>query len=553
MNDLVLAIISLLVGSAVLIVGMNMMSGGLKKVTGKGLKRIIRSTQNLGVANIGMGTAVTALIQSSAATNVMAIGFVSAGIMTVYQAVCIALGACIGTTITPVLASLSSFPFAKFLVLLAFIGVVLMFFKKELIRNIGEICCGLGLLFFGLSTMHSAIDSGELLEIIKNLFKAVNFPLLLLIIAALFTALIQSSSATSSIAIVLITSEAITMEAGFYIVIGATIGTLITTILATIGGNIETKRFAVSLIVLRVISALVALAIVWILETTTANALSNLFSSLPTTKSLALALFLVIYNLIFIAIEYPFLKPTVKLVDKILKDKKSEKKESIIKFIDDRFLNTPDVALMQCKKEIYHMLELSYINYVNGYGIILGIDKTKDKELVDIEDQIDYINKKVSDFLIALSNKVSLADEKIVGSYFHVINDIERIGDHAYNFYESSLKMNENDLEFSDTAREEMMQMDTVIHKMFDLTLHIFKEKDFAKLGELHELEDETDKLKSTLSAKHFERITKNQCKNELTPFYSTLVSELERVADHLVNIAYSIQNPIGDAEEDNK
>ena len=530
-----------------------MMSAGLKKVTGKGLKRIIKSTQNNGFANLGIGTAVTALIQSSAATSVMAIGFVSAGVMTVYQAVCIAMGAYIGTTVTPILASLSSFPIAAYLVLLAFIGAILMFFKKELIRNIGEICCGLGLLFFGLSTMHSAVDTPVLLEKIKALFSSVNFPLLLVLIASVFTALVQSSSATSGIAIVLIGSGAITMEGGFYIVIGATIGTLITTVVATIGGNVDTKRFAVSVIILRVLSALVAVAIVWIVEATTGNALSNLFVSMPTTNELALALFLVIYNIIFIAIEFPLLKPTIKFVEKIVKDKEQEKHQSAIKFIDDHLLNTPSVALMQCKKEIYHMLELSYVNYVNGYERVMNIDRSKDKELIDIEDQIDYINKRVSDFLIALSNKVSLADEKIVGSYFHVINDVERIGDHAYNFYESSLKMNENDLEFSETARGEMAQMDAVLHKMFKMTLHIFKYRDVTQLRALHELEDETDKLKSSLSAKHFDRITKNQCKNELTPFYSTLISELERVADHLVNIAYSIENPVGDAEEDNK
>ena len=550
MNEFIQSIITLLVGSAVFIVGMNMMSAGLKKVTGKGLKRLIKSTQNKGVACLGMGAGVTALIQSSAATSVMAIGFVSAGIMTVYQAVCIAMGAYVGTTVTGVLASLSSFPISKYFVLLAFVGAVLMFFKKELVRNIGEICCGLGLLFFGLATMHDAITD-ELLEDIQNLFAAVKFPLLLVLIGCMFTALVQSSSATAGIAIVLLGRGAITMESGFYIVLGGTIGTLITTIIATIGGNADTKRFAVSCILVRILNALVAVSIIWPIEAFADHALSNLFINMPTTEEFALALFLVLYNVIFVALAFPFLRPVTAFVSKFVKDKEQEKAQSAIKYIDDRLLNTPDVALMQVKKEIYNMLELSYVNYVNGYERVMNIDRTKDKDLIEIEDQIDYINKRVSDFLIALSNKVSLADEKIVGSYFHVINDVERIGDHAYNFYESSLKMNENDLEFSDTARGEMSQMNEVIIEMFKMTLHIFRYRDFSQLKALHNLEDETDKLKSSLSAKHFERITKNQCKNELTPFYSTLISELERVADHLVNIAYSIENPVGDAEED--
>ena len=551
--ELLRSIITLLVGSAVFITGMNMMSAGLKKAGGKGIKKLIKSTQNNGVACLGIGAGVTALIQSSAATSVMAIGFVSAGIMTVFQAVCIALGAFLGTTVTGILASLSSFNVSEYFVVLAFIGVVLMFFKKELIKNIGEICAGLGLLFFGLATMKSSImDSATLLNGIKDLFTHVDFPPLLMLIGALFTALVQSSSATTGVAIVLLGTGAITTESGFYLVIGATIGTMITTVIATIGTNVNPKRFALSIIIIRILSALAALAIIWPVERLGGHALSNLFSEKHFgSPGFALAIFLVVYNIIFISISYPFIKPVVSLANKTIKDKEQEKQASSIKFIDDHLLNTPSVALMQVKQEIYNMFELSYANYINGYERVMNIDRTKDKIIIETEDQIDYINKRVSDFLIALSNKVSLREEKTVGSYFHVINDIERIGDHAFNFYESSLKMNENDLEFSDVARVEMSQMNDVVIKMFELALHIFKDKDAKQLKQLHKLEDETDKLKSVLSAKHFERITKNQCKNELTPFYSTLVSELERVADHLVNIAYSIDNPIGDAEED--
>ena len=550
--ELIKSIITLLVGSAVFIVGMNMMSSGLKKATGKGTKRLIKATENNGFACMGIGAGVTALIQSSAATSVMAIGFVSGGIMTVFQAVCIALGAYLGTTITGILASLSSFPISEFFVLFAFIGVVLMFIKKEKVKNIGEICCGLGLLFFGLRTMHNAID-GELLTHIQNIFSNINFPPLLLLIGCLFTALVQSSSATSGIVIVLLGQQAITLESGFYLVIGATIGTLITTLIAVIGGNANTKRFAVSVLIIRVISALVAMAVLWPVERLTDNSISNFFAKIFFKPELALAMFLVIYNVIAIAISFPFVKTTTKLAEKIVRDKEAEKQKSAIKFIDNHFLNTPSIALMQTKKEIYHMLELSYENYLNGYERVMNNDKSKDAAIIDLEDQIDYINKALSDFLILLSHKVSLIEEKTVGSYFHVINDIERIGDHAYNFYEMSLEMNDNDLEFSENAKTEMAEMNEVIIKMFTMTLHIFKDRDVNQLKGLHDLEDVTDKLKSSLSAKHYERITKKQCKNELTPYYSTLISELERVADHLVNIGYSIENPVGDAEEDKK
>lgn len=546
-----MSIITLLVGSAILITGMNMMSSGLKKASGKGLKRLLKKTKNNGFACLGIGTAVTALIQSSAATSVMAIGFVSAGVMTVFQALTISFGAYIGTTVTGVLASLSSFSFSSYLVLLAFVGVVLMFFKNEKIKNIGEICVGLGFLFFGLQTMSGAIkNSADLQSGIEAVFNAIDNPVLLLIIGALFTALVQSSSASASIYIVLIGQGTLTLQSGFYLVIGGTVGTLITTLIATIGSNADTKRVALACTIDRVLSAIIGVAIVWPIEALTGNAISNFFLSVFGNPQFALAMFLVIYNVIFVFLSMPFAKMLANLATKVIKDKDLEKNKKAIKFIDKRMLNTPSIATMQVKEEIINMMKLSYENYKNGYQRLMFNDASKDKEIIDIEDQIDYINSEVSNFLINLTNKVSLEDEAKIGSYFHVINDIERIGDHAYNFYEMSISMNDNDLIFSDIAKKEMAEMDEVIIQMFEIALYIFERRDVNKLKQLHELEDKTDRLKSTLSQAHFERITKNQCKNELSPYYSTLVSELERVADHLVNIGYSIDNPNGNADK---
>lgn len=530
-----------------MITGMNMMSSGLKKATGKGLKRLLKKTKNNGFACLGIGCAVTALIQSSAATSVMAIGFVSAGVMTVFQALTISFGGYIGTTVTGVLASLSSFSFSQYFVLLAFIGVVLMFFKKEKIKNIGEICVGLGFLFFGLSTMSGAIKNcADLQNGIQNLFAAVNNPLLLVLIGCIFTALVQSSSANASVVIVLIGQGSITLESGFYLVIGGTIGTLITTIIATIGSNADTKRVAFACIIDRVLSAIIGLAIVWPFETYIADFFLKVFGN----SQLALAMFLVIYNIIFILISMPFAKLLSELATKVIKDKDLEKNKKALKFIDKHLLNTPTIATMQVKQEIINMMQLSFENYKNGYQRLMQNDNSLDKNIIEIEDNIDYINSEISNFLINLTNKVSLEDEARVGSYFHVINDIERIGDHAYNFYEMSLSMNDNDLEFSDIAKQEMSEMNEIIIQMFEIALYIFERRDSNKLKQLHELEDKTDRLKSSLSQAHFDRITKNQCKNELSPYYSTLVSELERVADHLVNIGYSIDNPTGNADK---
>ncbi len=542
---LVLSIIILLVGAAVFIVGMNMMSSGLKKSTGPGLRKLLKKIRRNRFACFGMGTAVTALVQSSAATGVMAIGFISAGAMTVFQGVNIILGAYVGTTVTGLIASLSSISISKYFVVLAVIGVVLMFFKKEQIKNIGEILAGLGLLFFGLNTMSDAIKSNaDLVNAITNFFEIVKFPLLLLVIGALVTALLQSSSASIGITVAMLASGTLKFEQGMYIVLGATIGTVITLLIATIGGNVNVKRTGAIVLIVRVLAALVALAICWPLENYIATGFHAIFGN---NNALAIAVFHVIYNIIFMVAALPLVSPLEKFVDKLIRDKEEEEKKKALKYIDKRLLNTPTVALMQVKREIINMMTLAHENLKLGFNRILYQDSSKDKELIETEDKIDYINNQITIFLIELTNRLSSADEVTAGGYFHVINDIERIGDHAYNFYEESLKMVDNDLSFSDTAKKEFQEMFHVVDKMFDLAYAIFDNQTRVNLKKLHDLEDKTDGLKNKLSNAHYERIQNNTCKMENSPFYTSLVSELERVADHLVNIGYSIVNPTGD------
>ena len=545
MEKMILSIITLFVGAAVFIVGMNMMSSGLKKSTGRGLKRLLKKIRNNRFACFGIGTTVTALIQSSAATGVMALGFIAAGAMTVFQGVNIILGAYVGTTVTGLIASLSSISISKYFVILAVIGVVLMFFKKELVKNIGEILAGLGILFFGLSTMSGAImGNADLVKGIEDFFDLANFPLLLLLIGALVTALLQSSSASIGITVAMVSTGALHFEQAMYLVLGATIGTVITLLIATIGGNVNVKRTGIIVLIIRVVAALVALAICWPLSSFITDGFHFIFGD---NNALAIAVFHVIYNIIFMLLALPFVKPLEKLVEKLIKDKEQEKMKQSLKYIDNHLLNTPTIAMMQVKREIINMMQLAKDNLKLGYNRIVNQDNTNDKELIETEDKIDYINNEITQFLINLTHNVSLDDEKVLGSYFHVVNDIERIGDHAYNFYESSLKMVDNDLSFSDTAKKEFDSMFSVIEQMFELTLVIFHDRSKDSLKKLHDLENQTDELKNQLSSAHYERIQNKTCHVENSPFYTTLVSELERVADPLVNIGYSIVNPIGD------
>ena len=540
-------IVWLLVGAATFLVGMHMMSGGLKKSTGKSVKQLFKKTESNRYIGMGIGAATTALIQSSAATSVMTIGFVSAGVMSVFQGVAVILGAYIGTTVTGLLVSLSSLNISLYLLLVTVVGVVMMFIKKDQIKNYGEILAGLGILFVGLALMKDLAfpKDGELINGVKKLFEAVSNPFVLLLFGALFTALVQSSSATSGIVIVMVGANAISLSSGFYLVLGGTIGTVITTLIASIGGNVNVKRTAMICLVVRVLCALIATVITIICE----GPFTTFFGECFGTLQFGLAVFLIIYNVIFMFALAPFLRPIVKLFEKLIKDKDAEAKKKAIHFIDDRLLNTPGVAMEMVRKEVTNMLRESFINYKLGYEEIVHQKFEASKELEEREDAIDYINNTLTDYLIKLSNKVTLKDESSIGSYFHMINDIERIGDHAVNFHEKAEKMSQDDLKFSENAQKEFKTMTTVIEEMFEIVINNLETNKFENLQHLHDLEDQTDKLKLTLSDKHFERITNKKCHIELSPFYSTFLSELERVADHLVNIGYAFVHPTGDEE----
>lgn len=547
MNELVKAIMYLLVGIAVLLCGMKMMSSGLKKSVGRGLRRFFRKTQNNPFAGMGIGASVTAIVQSSDATAALVIGFVNAGAMTIYQGLSIILGAYVGTTVTGVLASLSSLSISAYLLSLAFIGTILMFVNNDKIKNIGEILCGFGLLFFGIAVMKDSFTNPDIANFFTTVFSNINSPILLFLIGIVITALVQSSSAISGIVIAMVGGGALGLSSGIYIVLGATLGTVTNTLLSSVGGNVDGKRTAFIAFTMRAITAFVALIITWLLEGYIIDFLR--LAAIEGSDEFPLALFAVIYNLIFMPLMVPFLKLFIKLFTKLIKDKKDESLASVIHYIDDKQLKYPEVALMQVRQEIVNMYDIAYKNYKLGIEKIITHNNENTRQIIKLEDQTDYLNQRITDFLIKLANVVSKKDERKIGTYFHVINDIERIGDHAFNFHESAEQMANEDLSFSKAAKEEIRELDKVVRNMFDVARDVFVNKDVNKLPLLHEEEDKTDVLKNEFYTSHYERVIKDECSPKMTPYISTLIVELERIADHLTNIGYSVVNPVGDEE----
>ena len=547
--ELVKSLILLLAGVGVFIVGMNMMGDGLEKGAGGGLKKLLAKISNNRFAGVAIGTTVTGIIQSSSAPSVMVIGLVNAGVMTLFQAVSIIMGANIGTTVTGLIVALSgskgAISFSDIAILLAFIGVMMMFIKRERVKLISSILCGLGVIFVGLDIMGGALDGEAISSFFKGIFEVVNFPLLLIIIGAVFTAIIQSSSAATGIVIVMTGSGVISVESALFIVLGSNIGTCATALLACIGTGTNAKRTALIHFTFNVIGTVLFTAFLW----PTGSWFPNILSVLP-TQEMQIAVFHVIFNVTTTIVLLPFTKLLVKYAMLVIKDKKTKDEREQLKFVDERLLVTPAIAYEQVKKEIEYMAQLAKSNVDASLKDIEEHKSDVPPAIYAREKTINFTNKALTDFLIKLSSEVNANDEKHIGAFFHVINDLERIGDHAKNFIEISEEMNEKEITFSSEAREEISYMSAKVMRMFDLTVDIFdKEKASAsqeKLTELSAIEAETDKLKKENIAKHYARLSANICDATHSPYYVSIITRLERVGDHLVNVGYSVVNPTG-------
>ena len=536
------SIIALLAGVGVFIAGMNMMGEGLERSAGKGMKKMLGTLTNNRLAGVGVGAGVTAIIQSSSATSVMVIGFVNAGVMTLTQAASILLGANIGTTVTGILVSLKSLNISLYLTLLAFIGVMMTFIKNDKVKNIGSILCGLGIIFIGLDLMSAAFAGEEINTFFRNIFKVVDFPLLLILIGIIFTAIIQSSSAATGVVIIMVGEGALTLESAMFIVLGSNIGTCITALIAGIGTNVNARRTAIMHLSFKVVGMIIFTALLWPL----ASSIATLLRSLVPTPQMQVAWFHVCFNVLNTFILLPFIKYFVKFAETVVKDKKSADEQRKLKYVDDLLLKTPPIALMQTKKEIEYMISLAKENLVLSKDVIFTGDKELSLAIAENEKIIDFTNKALTKFLIKLSPLVSSGDERVLGSYFHVLNDVERIGDHAENFYEIGQQMKDEELNFSDIAKAEISNMFDEVLKMFDVAVDVFNNLAIGRLNELGEKENVVDGLKKSLNHGHVQRLATGSCKTELSAYFFSTVSGLERVADHLINVGYSTINPTG-------
>ena len=547
--ELIQSLIWLLAGVGVFIVGMNFLSDALEKSAGGGMKRMLERISNNRFAGVGIGAGVTALIQSSSATSVMVIGLVNAGVMTLMQATPIIMGANIGTTITGLLVALKNDYFNMAMYLLAFAGVMMGFFKREKIKLIGSLFCGLGMIFIGLEVMSSkdAFGSDQVKYMFTEIFKTIDFPLLLILVGVIFTALIQSSSAATGIVITMVGTGVLPLGLALFIILGANIGTCVTALLASVGANANSKRVALIHFTFNLIGTVLFAALIWIFRDKAVELLVSIFPGGDATSlQMRVSAFHVIFNLSTTLVLLPFVKHLVKYSCIVIKDKKEDEDKISLRFVDDRLLTTPPIALMQVKKEMDYMLSLVEDSLRLAFVAIDTGTPEYDELIRKNEEIIDFTNGALTKFLIRLSGGVEQSDERVIGGYFHVLNDLERIGDHAENFHEIGIEMISKNVHFSDKARGEIAAMRESIMKMLYISKDAFENLNKNELPELLVIEESVDTMKKQLIAAHFDRLAEGNCNVDVSPYYSSLISGLERVADHLMNVGYSIVNPTG-------
>lgn len=548
------SIIMLIAGLGVLMIGMKMLSEGLERSAGKGMRKLFGKISNNRFAGVGVGAVTTVLVNSSAATTVMVIGFVNAGLMTLFQATSIIMGANIGTTLTGVIIALSGFNVSTYFAVLAFIGVVMMmFFKNDTVKKIGSAIAGLGLMFVGLGRMSAAFKNATIATALQDLFETVSFPLVLIIIGMLCTALFQSSAAMTALVVTMAApvnggAPIIPMQSALFVILGSNIGTCVTAMIASLGASTNAKRTAVIHLLFNVIGTVIFTTFIWIFQ----DGVVWLFAQMTRNAQMQVALFHVTFNVLTTAVLLPFIKPLTKLATVLVREKRGGDDEAPhMYFIDERFLQTPPIAVAQVKREVDHMATMAKTNLKRAMIAVLTRDLS-DREKVERDEQrINFINKGVTKYLIKLSSlSLTRSDEKFVGSLHHVVSDIERIADHAQNFVECAQAMKESDSRFTQDASDELEDMYDKVMAMFDEAMYIFGNNAVDRLNGFSEREEEVDITKRILGNNHIARLNAGGCSVESGTYFYSIISALERIADHLTNIAFSIKSPSGSQRE---
>ena len=520
-------------GLGLFLFGMKLMGDGLEMAAGSKLRGMIeRLTKNKYMGAL-VGLVVTAVIQSSSATTVMVVGFVNAGLMNLAQAVGVIMGANIGTTVTGVMIAINLTAIAPLAVL---IGVVMIsFIKRNSVKHIGQIIAGFGILFMGMKMMSTAMEPLSESEVFTSLMTSFSNPLLGVLVGLVFTAIIQSSSASVGVLQALGAAGAITLPSAIYVIYGQNIGTCVTALISSVGTSKTARRTAVVHLMFNVFGAILFIVISMLFP------FAELVQRIAPGNVMAqISIVHVIFNIVCTAIMLPLSSLLVKVACKVIPGSDPVKSSNSLAYLDARILSTPPVAVAQLFKEVDRMGQLAKETLGMAMDALITQDNTKVDQIYENENTINFLNRGIAEYLVKI-NGLDLEDydRQALGSMYHVISDMERIGDHSENLCELAQTLKKSKQKFSPWAVEQATEMRNRVEAMLEEALQMFASRETQPQMAADINDDATQELKDL----HIERLNQGKCSVVAGTVFMDMLTNLERIADHCTNIAYSMTN----------
>ncbi|MBP5605773.1 MAG: Na/Pi cotransporter family protein [Ruminiclostridium sp.] len=555
-SAVIAAVLSLIAGIGIFLVACSTMSSNLESLSSNKLKALFSKASASKLVGVGIGTVGTAAIQSSGATTVMVIGFVNAGIMTLAQAATIVYGANIGTTITGQIVALGMFgngAVSTTIIFSALAGVgafIMTFAKNGTLKKTGGILAGFGMLFVGLSMMSGSMENFARLEAVRQFLAGINSTLLLILIGALLTALIQSSSVMTSVAITMVVTGLISLEQGIYLTMGSNIGSCVVAVMAGFTSGKNAKRTALLHLIFNISGVVVFAAAGILVDLISGGTLNygilfeDLFPGAPQTQ---LAMFHTVFNVLTVIIVLPLTNVLVRTVEKIIPDDPKAPPENKLApklhYIDDHMLSTPPIAVQQVKNEIVNMSEIAMRNFSLSCDIVTTLDYSDIEQFRANENELNFLNKEIVRFLVKLSSMpLNERDTAYISTAFHAVTDLERVGDYAENIVEYADKLKSADEHFSIDAVSEIRAVCELIEELFSHIIYAYIHNDLEALERANEAEDEVDEVTAEMADNHIQRLSEGICTADVGAQYLSLSSDAERVADHFINVGKAIK-----------
>lgn len=536
-TEILLFIAKVLAGTGVFLVGVHLLTQNIEQLATNRIKTLFNKTADKKLLNVGIGTISTALLQSSGVTTVLIVGFVNVGIMTLGQATAMIMGANIGTTITAQIAALSAFPITTYIQVLACIGMLMtILWINEKVQNIGYILAGFGLVFIGLAIMSDVMAANQ--HALQGVFETATNPFLLFFIGIISTALVQSSSATTSV-IIAMSVAGLSIGTGkneiLYIILGTNIGSCVTALMSSIGASTNAKRASLIHLLFNFLGAIIFFVMLMIWDDFMDVTLKRWFHE-PATQ---IAMFHTFFNVTCTVIFLPMSSLFVKASTLIIKDKHDDVE---VTYIDERIMTSSSIAIEQLKKELMLIADMSMNTFETSYIAFCERDTTKATPIQKKVDQINAKSQNLINYLIKVSAQCSQPEESIIADMHNDIGDVLRIVDIADNFVKYTKRTVEKNIEFSEEVKVQLNDMVQKLNIMFSLVKSCVLNNDVSVLSQIDEIEEQVDKAKKMLVEGHIERLNNKHCKPESSGIFINLVSNLERLGDHLTFIAHTVK-----------